>query len=532
MSGLHNIERLLARAPQGQLERLAEVFGNEAATADRVWAVEGALAGSSREWHQEIGLWIADLLDIEELVPEPYDSWRPLIRDCFAFFASHFPDARLAPKIVEQLELPADCSVEIRLGRLIARTPGLQKIGQVLARNRRLTVRLRDELQKLENGIHDVDADQVRDIVTAGLGRCIEVYSVELAPKLRSEASVSAILDFTWLNPSSGRREEGVFKVMKPYIPACFSEDLELLGRLSEHLLARRGDGQPGNREAADTLENVKLLLEREIDFRREQATLAEVRRVYRRSGVRAPVPIPQLSTDSITAMTLERGVKVTEAFHTRPRWGRRVAVRAAEALIADPILSSEQDAIFHADPHAGNLLYDEARDELVVLDWALTGQLTREERRHLIRLMVMMIFRDVSGVRGAIRGLAAGGGAAREAAGVIIDRSVTEFFNSLPHVCALGAIDAMRLLDRIGMEGVRFPGSLVLIRKVLLTLEGVLRDVAGEDIRLDLVVARHFAARWLKGIGALPGPLTLADLLDIERSALLYGSGLWAWAN
>jgi hypothetical protein len=106
----------------------------------------------------------------------------------------------------------------------------------------------------------------------------------------------------------------------------------------------------------------------------------------------------------------------------------------------------------------------------------------------------------------------------------------VDRFFGGLPHACSLGALDAMRLLDRIGLEGVRFPGSLVLIRKVLFTLDGVLRDVAGQDVRLDAVVAREFFARWFKQFGWLPAPFKLSDLLAVERSALFYISGLWSW--
>jgi ubiquinone biosynthesis protein len=230
--------------------------------------------------------------------------------------------------------------------------------------------------------------------------------------------------------------------------------------------------------------------------------------------------------------MSVERGVKVTDAFRCRPRWRRRAATRIVEALIADPIFSREEQAVFHADPHAGNLLYNEDANELIVLDWALTGRLSREERRHLAKLIIMMTFRDSAGVLAAVLALSRSATVPRESAEDIIRRSVKEFFRNLPHVASLGAIDAMRLLDRIGLEGVRFPASLVLIRKVLFTLDGVLRDVAGEDVRLDTVVAREFVARWFKQLGWLPAPFQLADLIAVERSAFRYASGLWSWSG
>lgn len=526
MTDSKRLERLFLTAPPLHLARLTALLSGDSPAAARVEAVADALRDSGQQWRDEIGLWITELLGVEQLVP--YKNWRQLVRECMAFYASHFPAARLAPKVVEQIDLPSSTPSEVRLGLLISKTPGLQKLGQVLARTRRLSPMLRDELQKLENGIHDVCAEDVKGVVTRQLGACLEAYGVELADQLLSEGSVSAILEFTWSNPATNCREPGVFKVMKPHIPACYAQDLLLLQRLTKHLASRREDYAFAYREAAETLDEVRVLLEREVDFRREQATLAEVNRVYRRAGVHAPTPIPELSTDTISAMSVERGVKVTEAFQRRPRWGRRVAVRIVEALVADPMLSDEEDAVFHADPHAGNLLYDEASDELVVLDWALTGRLNREERRQLTRLMIMMTFRDSGGVRDSIHALCRG--AAGSSA--IVDRCVTRYFRELPLVCSLGAIDAMRLLDKIAMEGVRFPGSLILIRKVLFTLDGVLRDVAGTDVRFDAVMVRDFVERWWKRMGRLPGPFSPADLIAVEKSALWYASGLWSWAN
>jgi len=109
-----------------------------------------------------------------------------------------------------------------------------------------------------------------------------------------------------------------------------------------------------------------------------------------------------------------------------------------------------------------------------------------------------------------------------------IIQSCVAEYFESLPLACTLGALDAMRLLDHIGLEGVRFPGSLVLIRKVMFTLDGVLRDIAGDDVRIDNIVTREFVSRWIRGLGSLPPPLGLADLFAMNRSAFYYATGLW----
>lgn len=524
-----SLSTLFSAVPPALMTPVMAVFMEERPTEERTAAVENLLRACGDTWRQEIGEWIADLLSVEKLVPETYANWRPLIHRSMAFVASHISNERLAPKIVQQIELPPDTPAEIRLGLVIAKTPGLQKLGQVLARTRRLSPSLREELQKLENSISDVTPEEVHEIVVRQLTPCIDAYQVQLAPELLCEASVSAILKFTWFNPTSGKREAGVFKVIKPHVPECYAEDLKLLRDLAEHLAAGGREYEFASREVADTLDEVCLLLAREVDFRKEQATLAEVGRVYRHKGAHAPKPIPELCSDTITAMSFERGVKVTDACRARPLFRRHIASQIVGALIADPMFSSEDDAVFHADPHAGNMLYDAAKKELIVLDWALTTRLSREQRRQLALLMIKMTFRDVAGVRSAIYALASEANGSDQSHTQIVDRCVKAYFEALPLACSLGALDAMRLLEQIGIEGVRFPGSLVLIRKSMFTLDGVLRDVVGDDVRIDTIVAGEFMSRWFKRAGSLPSPFSLADYFAVQRSALFYASGLWS---
>ena len=113
----------------------------------RLSTVEAALAGGrGRYWRREIGKWIGRLVPVEILVPEAAARWRPLVREAFQFLFTHLSGRRLAVKVVQQFELPFDTPPERRLLRLVNQMPGLQKIGQVLARNRRLPPKLRQAL--------------------------------------------------------------------------------------------------------------------------------------------------------------------------------------------------------------------------------------------------------------------------------------------------------------------------------------------------------------------------------------------------
>ncbi|HLK50026.1 MAG TPA: hypothetical protein VKT49_17905, partial [Bryobacteraceae bacterium] len=183
----------------------------------------------------QLGWSIAALVPLETLVPDEYERWRPLLRDAMLFVFSHLSQARLQAKIAEQMQLPAGTPPEQRLLRLIAKMPGLQKLGQVLARHRRLALSVRQALCQLENGMSDMTTAQVRSIITQELGPRLKAYSVVIQPRVYMEGSASAIVKFTWRKPRR-EPEEGVFKVLKPYVPECFAEDMNLLQGLGEYL--------------------------------------------------------------------------------------------------------------------------------------------------------------------------------------------------------------------------------------------------------------------------------------------------------
>ena len=86
-----------------------------------------------------------------------------------------------------------------------------------------------------------------------------------------------------------------------------------------------------------------------------------------------------------------------------------------------------------------------------------------------------------------------------------------------------------MRVLDEIALEGVHFPPPLFLFRKILFTLDGVLHDVAGSDVRIDYVITREFLARGIASFGFFHAPLSFKDLAAIQWNALLYPTRSWA---
>jgi len=111
---------------------------------------------------------------------------------------------------------------------------------------------------------------------------------------------------------------------------------------------------------------------------------------------------------------------------------------------------------------------------------------------------------------------------------GSMIRQSVADFLGQMPPSRLPSAADAMRLLERVAMKGIEFPASLIMLSKVMFTLEGILADIVGDNRGIGFTVARRVARRWLANRSAFRSPLKTRDWLTLQCSALLFTSRLW----
>jgi|SRR5579872_1085832 ubiquinone biosynthesis protein len=518
-------------APEQLRKTLESFLPKDAAPEEKVNAIESGLnSPMGQALREAMARWIVEeIVPVEALVPEPYLTWRSPVHDSMAFVVTHLSASRLAPKLLEQIELPSNTPPEMRLLRLITKVPGLQKLGQVIARNQHLRPALRKALIRLENGIRDVTPADVRRIVEKELGSRMQRFSVQVSSAILKEASVSAVIRFSWRNPQSRKRERGVFKVLKPHIPEYFAEDMNYLQGLANYFGDRRHTYGFAPHLIPDTFRKVRRLLRHEVNFTREQKTLVEAAALYQCfPKVRVPQLIPALCTHHITALTEEKGTKITSAVaRLSVRRKRQVAEQMLEALLAVPLFSAAPDAVFHGDPHAGNLLYNGRTGELVILDWALQERLDREQRRHLALLFLMVSLRDPIGVSKEILALSQESHRPPSTRVRLIREAIGEFFGELAPSNIPSAADAMQLMEKVALKGIKFPVSMIMLSKVVLTLDGIMGDIVGADTSLGFAIARQVVRHWLADRSAYRSPISARDWLTLQCSALLLPSRL-----
>ena len=249
---------------------------------------------------------------------------------------------------------------------------------------------LREALQVLENGLSTTSRDQVMDFILEDIGPdTIEEYQVHCAAEVLAEATVGVVLPCTLVLPGETRVRQAVAKVIKPYAMSALQEELEIFDRLARYFAEYSDSYAVGTILISDMFDDISVALSQEIQVVDEQQNLAKAGAYYlANERVRVPELYP-LSTAHVTFMEFVHGHKISEAFPGQPQARARLARRLVDALTLDVLLSQHEEALFHGDPHAGNVFHvpDDPQDPyvLALLDWGLSGEFSREQRAQLI---------------------------------------------------------------------------------------------------------------------------------------------------
>jgi len=408
---------------------------------------------------------LVQALALEDLIPGEFAHFRPLVSEAATFFLTGLPPERLRAIADEQLALPLETREEVRIALVLGHCPTLHKLGQVLARDPRLPVSIRRQLQRLESLPGSWSGERLHQLVVSELGR---KAPVKAAPRALAEGSVAVVVPFT------SRAGDGVLKLLKPGVETLLEQDLALWEELAGFMEQRQQALQLPELPFRETLESVARLLRNEIRLDREQAHMQWARAQYAgKHGIRVPALLPWC-TPRLTAMEWLPGDKVTAVDGWPDTARRRLAGRVVDAVLSVPMWRPDERVLVHGDPHAGNLLLSPDND-IGLIDWSLACELSKPQRVGFVGIIIGGLLLDGERVEAALRMLGGRIGSPAALQPIIreaLGRVVSGRFPGLGWVT--------RLLDRTAAGGgVIYPESLILLRKTLLTLDGVAADIA-----------------------------------------------------
>jgi hypothetical protein len=111
----------------------------------------------------------SQVFDIIPVTSQPF--FYPIVHDSLLYFLDHLPEDRLLEKLVDVAYLPAGSSRSAALMAFVAKTPSLQKLGQIVARNQALSPEYQEALQQFENGIHTMTRDELVEFIADDMGK-------------------------------------------------------------------------------------------------------------------------------------------------------------------------------------------------------------------------------------------------------------------------------------------------------------------------------------------------------------------------
>jgi len=431
------------------------------------------------------------------VIPHIYNEYHQIVHDGISFLLSNISFPRFVSLAVDQLLMKSDISSEERLIELARQIPTLHKLGQIIARNRNIDKSFRKWLICLENDIHLTGIHSLKDKIESELSSLIKLFSIKTGDKILAEASVGAVIPFTWRDPGTDKESKGVFKLLKHKVKTYLKEESELLDKLAIFFDKNRDKYSLKNFRFIEIFQDIKEGLQRETDLSGEQSNLKRTAKFYEKNKTAIiPVLLP-FSTENMTAMEYMNGGKITDA-DIKPENKKRLAKMLFKALIWHPLFSFNEQTLFHGDPHAGNIYaYEDIKDEvkLILLDWSQAGGLSKKERMNIFIIATGIFLDDekliCKGINSLcevqVRDLNQRDGSSRRLEPTRLEptsriiKIIRDILKSPQYIRRKTVEKIFFFIDQSAIQGIRFPKDLLLLRKAFFTLEGLIYELDPE---------------------------------------------------
>jgi predicted unusual protein kinase regulating ubiquinone biosynthesis (AarF/ABC1/UbiB family) len=195
---------------------------------------------------------------------------------------------------------------------------------------------------------------------------------------------------------ASYQGREVVVKVLRPGVEEVVRQDLDVGFRIL-FLLNLLFPNHHVRAISAIVSEFSKRISD-ELDFRQEARNAAVLHRNFAgEPRVVVPEVVTELTRRRVLVLAYIEGTRI-DRLHERLAAGE-LRLETLTALLAEVYIKMMfEDGVFHADPHAGNLLVD-PRGRLVLLDFGMVLEVERETRRRLVTTILAAARQDVDGV-------------------------------------------------------------------------------------------------------------------------------------
>lgn len=275
-------------------------------------------------------------------------------------------------------------------------------------------------------------------------------------------------------------------KVQRPHVQEQMAQDISIM-----RSLARRAQRLMGAEQFVDLRSVVDELWQsfrEETDFLVEARSLEEFRR--NNADVRyvdAPLPYLRLCTRHVVVMEYVEGTPISqvarlvEAGYDLAEIGTKLVDNYARQML--------DDGFFHADPHPGNLVIRDGK--IVYLDLGIMGRLSGHDRQALSDMIFAVGHRDASALKDGLLRFSAGDAGDLDHARLLedLDAIIADFGDVDLSEFDMGAFLG-NLIAMARRSGVELPGTVTMLARSLVTLEGVVDGLLPGVSMIEIITA------------------------------------------
>ena len=241
-----------------------------------------------------------------------------------------------------------------------------------------------EELAKLQDQVPASSFEDVKPIIEKDLGPIDQKFD-----SIEHDALSGASLGQVYRGKVAN--QEVVVKVKRPGIEKIVDEDLKILKKILPTALKFVDPNLrfTGKAMLAQFIETIH----EEMDYTKELSNLKSIKENLKEyDNVIVPSVLDDLSSKNVLTMEYIPGIKITnvQALDEKGIDREKIVVDVHKIFFTMLL----RDAIFHADPHPGNIsVTDDGK--LILYDYGMVGRLDNETRMRLVRLYLALLEQD-----------------------------------------------------------------------------------------------------------------------------------------
>ncbi|MTI79406.1 MAG: AarF/ABC1/UbiB kinase family protein [Firmicutes bacterium] len=374
-------------------------------------------------------------------------------------------DTSMISKKVNKTE--AGLSLPVKVRKILEELgPTFIKFGQIASmRTDLLPQEYLQELQKLQDHVPAESTDEVIKIVEYDLGQPISEVYEKFSEEPIAAGSISQV-------HKAKLRETGqnvAVKVRRPNIEDIIKNDLSIIEWFADKLHNTFEDIKSFDLPALSR--ELKRTILRELDFKREARNMIRFgQEISGNDRITVPKVYSGHSTNRVLTMEMIEGEKPYN-YHGHVE----IRQQMAEAALKIYVEMVFEQGFFHADPHAGNILITK-NNRLCILDWGMTGRLTKTMQFRLLSLMAAVLENNEERVvRLSLSTFGRGDNRSRE----LLTRDVMELLDDFNSSGGqnIGTF-LMKLINLYRSYEINVPAQFVFMSRAMLAVEGLSRQL------------------------------------------------------